>query len=199
MDKISYYVSMPNTSVASIVINLIGDDMNICLGDGNGNQDLEKCYSTFREGNLAVVTPVIDSSVVKQVKDGNNQNSFLYLDKIIGYLINTNYNLLTHNQIEVLNTIQLNDNPEYRSFNDWFVKKYGGRIELVNYNPTEVGNVAVNAGDSAIANEVLDSTSKEHEEEFIPEKEFREPGFVSYILLGVIVAVISLVILYKLL
>lgn len=207
----SFYICTPTNGKASIILNLV-DNVNLISMNNNltnVTNEVTSIYNKFNFSDLAVVTPIFDSNLLEQVKLNNNTQIFEYMDKFMGALINSAYTFLTNNNIVVDNKIKLNNNPSYNIFNKWFVERYNTRVELVDYNNAPINkfdNVSNNSlpqnDDSALASNVLDNTavistldSVKNDERNVPS----EPGFVSYILLGVIVAVISLIILYMLL
>ena len=115
--------------------------------------------------------------------------------------------------MDVDSKIKLYNNDLYGVFNDWFVKRYNGRVELFS-NSVAINNNSANkfvnmpqpkvldSEASKVASDVLDSTttiSVVDQSSVVKPTEVKEPGFVSYVLLGVVVAVVSLVILYMLL
>lgn len=219
VQNISFYISVPKTLKSSIVLNLV-TDVNLISTNNNMvvlTNQITDLYSKFNVGDVAVVTPILDGNILEQVKLGNDEKVFVYLDKIMGFLINTSYGVLKNNGVEVDNKIKLNNNQVYNNFNSWFVKRYNGRVELVDYNSTpnsipsgSAANQFVNMTQapvekseaSALASDVLDNTttiSTVDIDNGVKPTEVKEPGFVSYVLLGVIVAVVSLVVLYMLL
>ena len=219
--NISFYISVPNEEKAAIVINLIDNANEIDISNGNAHNvtnKINEIYSKFNYDNIAVVTPVINNQITEQVK--NNAPQYVsYLNKVLGYLINISYRYLKDNGKEVYEQIKLNNNESYKDFNTKFVSMYNNRVELVNYNnpPANkientnmpiVENTSIEQNENSneeLANTTtipLDDAYKEIEQEKENVKKLtrkREPGFVSYVLLGVIVAVISLVVLYLLL
>lgn len=204
--KVPFYISIPNGENVNIVLNLVDDVSKISISSSNMTNltsEITNVYSKFNFSNVAVVTPIMDSNLLEQVKLNNSESSFNYLDKIMGYLINTSYSFLKNNNIEVENKIKLNNNISYKYFNEWFVNRYNGRVELVDYSNAPVNsfeNVSQVNVSNEIADSVLDETSViEPVSNVSGGGNIKEPGFVSYVLLGVLVAVISLVILYLLL
>ncbi len=212
--NISFYISVPNEDKTAIVINLEDNTDIIDISKGNTNDITSKIngiYSKFNYENIAVVTPIINNQITEQVKN-NNPQYVSYLNKVLGYLINISYRYLKDSGKEVYAQIKLNNNESYKDFNYKFISLYKDRVELVNYNnipqnrfentneeSTQQTNEEALANTTTIA---LDDAYKEIEQEKENVKKLtkkREPGFVSYVLLGVIVAVISLVILYLLL
>ena len=203
-NNISFYICVPSSNKVSIVLNLV-DNSNLINMNNANMTDLTNCindiYSKFHFNDVAVVTPVIDNNVFEQVKLGSEQ-AFLYLDKVMGYLINTSYKYLTGNNIGVDEKIKFNNNTNYSKFNEYFVNRYKDRVLLVNYNEAPVNafeNKSVNSsGSDMVANNVLENTSviDTIDTSVNSSGNIKEPGFVSYVLLGVLVAVATLVLLY---
>ncbi len=215
-DKVSFYVSIPmnvanNTlsMVINIISNMSGIDSNV--SDINViKNELGNVYVNYTDNNIAVITPIIDSNILEQLKLNNNDQIFTYTDKLISYLINGGYKFLSSGGIIVNKIVKLNDNKSFSSFNNWFVSKYGGRVELYNSVKSSGNEVISTSNDTLvdseaqkIASNVLDNTNSfspvVSNDESVPNLDVHEPGFVSYVLLGVVVVVISLVMLYMLL
>ncbi len=213
-NNISFYIGIPNDTKVTIVLNLL-DNTNSINSSNNMEEltnNIKSIYNKINFKDSSVVTPVMDNNILEQVKLNNNAQIFNYLDKVMGYLINHAYSILKENGKEVNNSIKLNNNRSYEAFNDWFVKKYNGRVSLVNYlnapvnrfDEEEKNDIKDNVNlemDTKVADSILENTQSldNVQENKVYHDEAREPGFVSYVLLGVIVAVVSLAILYKLL
>ena len=188
--KVPFYISIPNGENVNIVLNLVDDVSKISISSSNMTNltsEITNVYSKFNFSNVAVVTPIMDSNLLEQVKLNNSESSFNYLDKIMGYLINTSYSFLKNNNIEVENKIKLNNNISYKYFNEWFVNRYNGRVELVDYSNAPVNsfeNVSQVNVSNEIADSVLDETSViEPVSNVSGGGNIKEPGFVSYVLL----------------
>lgn len=204
--NVPFYILIPKNNRVSIVLNLV-DDVNMIKIENKDishlSEEIKKIYNKFSFDDIAVVTPIFDSNLLEQIKLNNDGNSFMYLDKFMGYLINTVYSFLKSNNMNVDNIIKFSNNVNYKDFNEWFIKKYGGRVVLVNYvESLDSGSNENNSSGNVIANEALEGAidfSSNTNEDINRVNNTKEPGFVSYVLLGVIVAVVSLVILYMLL
>lgn len=208
--NISFYICVPSAPKVNIVLNLVSDTNSINMGVsniGDLTNAVTNIYKGFHFNDIAVVIPVLDSNLLEQIKLNNDQKIFEYTDKVMGYLINTAYGILTSSNINVDSVIKFNNNQDFPDFIKWFIAKYNGRVELVDYNQAPINkfeNVATPqpemSADSKLASDVLDKTASMDAIDTTPaEKTTKEPGFVSYVLLGVIVAVVSLVALYMLL
>ena len=210
-DKISFYINIPNNKDINIAINLVDNTNSINMNNTNAEgikTEISNIYTRLNTTNASIITPVIDNNILEQIKLNNSEKLFTYIDKVISYLINNTYNILTEENINVNSTIKLINNKTYQTFNNWFITKYNGRVELLdstikpnNVFENTIEETPITNEEKNIANEVLEETNT-IDVDAIKESgdpKTRELGFVSYVLLGVVVAVISLVILYKLL
>ena len=215
--NLDFYMVIPNSKKVSIVLGLF-PDMN-----ENDVKTLPK------DNDKVVVIPVINSQILTNANHLDTV-SFKYLDNVLSYLINSTYKILTHNRLEVEKKILLNNHSLYSNFNDKYIEKYQGRVELYNliqkqssepvmsnkeiFEPVSATTVipAFKPSEPMFKNVTNDNkTTDSIEEEIEPilydepvvkssdVKDNKEPGFISYILLGVLIAVISLVFLYMIL
>ena len=182
---VKFYLAIPKMANVSLLLNLIDgiDDIKV-------KQD-----SVF---NRVVISPVIG----REVLDGLLQNKvsdYQKVDDIFSKAINDSYQILTYNHIAVERSVSLNENRTYSMFCQWFCQKYNGRVQLIPYKQEMVESVTpvVNQG---VVNQVTDANPdvvSENIEETVPAVQSKGGlGFVSYVLLGVVVAVVSLVFLY---
>ena len=200
----SFYIIIPRNQRLSLVVSIFN----------NVNEALVKSIQPPQD--KAIIVPIINTNVLEDVKNGNG-NNYLVLEKFLANAINTAYKLLSFNKIEVNNKIIIDYNEEYSRFYNWYILKYKERIELldlglhksdiiskplfenVEQKPADINVPLTNFA----AEETLNKGQMiEDNEDEIPlnNSNVKEEslGFVSYVLLGVIVAVVSLVILYKL-
>ena len=195
--KLSFYLLIPNSYVMSITIGLFE----------NINDDMVKLIPNHSD--KAIVVPVINNQILSRM-NVIGSDEYNYMDKLLSYLINTSYNILSRYQWKIEKEVYLNQNVSFTNFNNAYLEKYKGRIfpvdlfpknEVKEEVPAVVNNVLdnniVNNGGINMPTEVMEESAVQ--EEFTPKKRVREPGFVSYVLLGVIVAVVSLVFLYMIL
>ena len=218
-----YFIGIPKGDKVQIVINLVDDMKGIDISLSSPmvvKNNILDLYNTFGINDSAVVTPVINNGVMDNIKN-DNQDYFAWLNQAMGHLINVVYrNLKDTFGKEVFEQIGLNDNVSYKVFNDKFLSMYSDRVCLVSFNNANLSNSlsnnsnndvqSVNMANDNLANTTtisLDDAYKEFENDDnsvvnVKPKSLtkkKEAGFVSYVLLGVVVAVISLVILYMLL
>lgn len=194
--NLNFYLSIPNSKKVGIVLGLFED----------ANDEFVKKIPI--QNDKAVVIPVIQSDILKQANIVGT-SSYNYLNQVLSFLINTSHKILTYNHIEVDNQILLNQSSKLEIFNQNFISKYQGRVQPINLIPEYSTTVEppiikepIMPQETTIQPNVENvmpteiPTSIEPKEESISKKEAHEPGFVSYVLLGVLLAVIALVVLY---
>lgn len=214
--NLDFYLIIPNNKQVSIVLGLFPDITDSMI------------KTLPKEKDKALVVPVISTQILTSANHLDT-TSFKYLDSVLSYLINTVYKILTHNNLIVNSKILLNNHSSYENFNQKYLEKYQDRVELYNLIPKTVEQPTTNQSIFGPAPQpvseqpafkpvqppfqqpTINNTSDAIEESIEPilydepaisspeKKDNREPGFVSYILLGVLVAVISLVFLYMIL
>lgn len=192
--NLGFYLLIPNSKQVKIVLGLFEEVNDVLVKNIPFQSD------------KAVVIPVIQSDILRQANIIQSA-SYNYLNQVLSFLINTSYKILTYNHMEVDNQIFLNHSSKLEGFEQSFLTKYQGRVQPINLFPEKVP-IPENSimEESAVKQEVTIQANTENilptempteeKEEIVPQKEAHEPGFVSYILLGVLVAVISLVFLY---
>ena len=125
------------------------------------------------------------------------------------------YQILNYNHVKVNEKVLLNNHSLYENFNNKYIERYNNRVELYNLmKPVEelhetiekqpIEETALETVPEPIDNSLpLTNQPEEQNNEILEntnvKKRVRELGFVSYVLLGVLVAVISLVFLYLML
>ena len=197
--NIEFYLIIPNNNRVSIVLNIME----------NVDNDKVKNIPDFMDKVLVI--PVLNSNIINYLK--TPMAAYNQADNYFSNLINISYKILTHNRITVDALVYMNNNSVFSNFNNYFVNKFNGRVALINLNiqnnvaaPITPPNVPINQEVpekkdlpqelDAIYNEEITLNSGD-----LPKNETnkKEPGFVSYVLLGVMIAILSLIFLYMLL
>lgn len=195
--NLDFYLLIPNSKQIKIVLGLFDDVTD------------EMVKNLPIQNDKAIVIPVVQKQVLQQANIINSQ-SFHYLEQILSILINTAYKILTYNRMQVDTQVLLNSNQSLNLFEQNFVQKYQGRVQLIDlFAKTSVSVVEEAKPIVVEPKEERTNVIETKIEEVMPTemlvqesvssqniKEVHEPGFVSYVLLGVLVAVISLVFLY---
>jgi len=157
----------------------------------------------------AVVIPLLSDDVVKFLK---TSNSFDWAIRYLGGFFNNSMRNLAKMQKGVNQVFVLNNNTEFSDVNNAFVRSMpGGRLIISDTDLLKKQEVLTNVNNVSYEAKMVDVpvAYPNPSEDFFQEQETKgmtkkltkksEPGFVSYVLLGVVIAVASLVFLYMLL
>ena len=170
--------------------------------------ELINYYRNLDNYNITLILPVFYNDVLNRIRVVDDMEIYQKLDRYLGYIFNTAYAFLTKNNIKVNNSIYVINNDSFNKFTNWFVARYNNRIEyktildLVkengtysNYNVIETPNINFVVGKDE--EPTIDKTVEMELETFDSfARDVTSSGFVSYILLGVITFVVSIVLLY---
>lgn len=185
--------------------------------------ELINYYRNLDNYNITLILPVFYDDVLNRIRVVDDMEIYQKLDRYLGYIFNTAYAFLTKNNIKVNNSIYVINNDSFNKFTNWFVARYNNRIEyktildLVkengtysNYNVIETPNINFVVGkdeeptiDKTVEMELetFDSFARDvmptdSGKKAVNNRKDTSSGFVSYILLGVITFVVSIVLLY---
>ena len=189
-----FYLTIPQSKKVSLVLNMINRiDDNII-----------KEIKEIKE--KVIITPIIKQEIIDGIKQ-NSAEAFGKVDEILSNILNLSHKILTYNHLEVENYVYINENNEYTMFNTWFVKKYEGRVSLIKLEQQKEQQIVKEP--LFTTNTLEDTTPEINKKEQKPvqitetedfsnhlEPERKDMGFVSYVLLGVVVAIASLILLY---
>jgi len=204
-NNISFYISVPKIKEfksvnISIDLKENFDKININKNDSVYVKDeLTNIYQDIDSENITLVIPIFYNDVLERIKQMPSENLFSYLDKCISYIINNAYKTLTEEQINVNSKIIIVKNEKFNNFIEWFSKRYSSRIDTKQYSEllgdfTSIIPVVSTNNIIEIPTQKLDMP-----EGNIKVRESHSTGFISYVLLGTIGAVLTLIILYILL
>lgn len=192
--NLKFYLLIPNTKKVFLMI---------CLMENPTDVSIQKI---IQEPNKVLVIPMVESNILSSVSL-NQEEAFHYLDQYISGLINLSHQILVYNHMEVENVVYFNS-VLFPNFEKWFIQKYQGRVASVkiNYQSSEKVSPVVQEPDTIDNTMTLAASISQNQGTDIPlvdekkdieiQEKTHEFGFVSYVLLGVIVAVVSLVFLY---
>lgn len=198
--NLDFYMIIPNSVEVSLVLGLVK----------SVNDDVVSKFSFVKD--KAVVIPVLDERILNGIEMRQSQ-FFQYLDKYFSNLLNLAHKILTHNRLKVLDMVYFYSSLEYKIFKEWFIQNHNGRVQSIDLyfegvvyveqkqkdpsSPVFTSNVESNPFLEASRTEdtSVSNTNKVEENEVVS-TQTKEPGFVSYVLLGVFVAILSLVFLY---
>lgn len=186
--NLGFYLIIPNHQEVSLMIQLLKVVQDEIVAE----------LPLFMD--KAVIVPVLS----EQVWSGISQRVSSYydsLDQILSQLLNFSHKILTYNHVTVNNQVFFKSTLECSDFSTWFAQKYNGRVQLLELDTLstkEVDNlpsqveVPLEKKSEESSEEVMNDSLVEE----LKKENTKEVGFVSYVLLGVLVAVISLVFLY---
>ncbi len=184
--------------------------------------ELINYYKNIDNYNITLILPIFYDDILTRIRTIDDMEIYQKIDIYLGNIFNSAYYFLTKNNIKVNTNIYIINNDSFRRFTNWFVAKYNNRIEyktileLVkqsdnfnNYNLIKTPNInfVVSRNDipdlvktAEIEVETFDNyaksinSSKLSEENKLLEDK-NNSGFVSYILLGTLTFIVSLIIL----
>lgn len=204
-NNISFYISVPKTEAfksvnISIDIKDNFDKININKNDSVYVKDgLSSIYQEIDNENITLVIPIFYNDILERIKQMPTDNLFSYLDKCISYIINNAHKVLVSHNVQVNSKIVIVKNDKFNNFIEWFSQRYSSRVDAKQYSEllgdfTSVIPVINTSGILEVPTEKATVS-----EGNIPVREARSTGFISYVLLGAIGIVLTLVLLYSLL
>lgn len=198
--NLRYYIIIPLIKQVTVVLGLI---------EGVNDQKVKDIPIL---NDKVVVVPVLNDNVMNYLK--SPQQSYSQANNYFSVLINNIYGLLQHNQKQVDQIVLFNGDAQFNNFGNYFVNIARGRVKLSDSDlfKKEVYNnlsnevvsqnvlntdipVNINAYPGVDINEEVQNKGKVRT---LQKNSHGEPGFVSYVLLGVVIAVMSLIFLYML-
>lgn len=182
--------------------------------------ELINYYKNLDNYNITLILPVFYDDILSRIITVNDMEKYQLLDKYLGEIFNSAYMLLTKNNIKVNSSIYVINNDSFKNFTNFFVSRYNNRIEYKtilelikqnnefhSYDVVETPSINFVVGKTGeptiektaeIELETFDSIIKEMDEKSKknPLKKESNAGYVSYVLLGVIAFVVSLLLLW---
>lgn len=187
--SISFYLLIPNSnSKVSMVLKIME----------NVNNESVKQVDEYLD--KVIVIPVLNEGIINYLK--SNSGEYSQADNYFSLLINMAYKILVHNHLNVDSVVGLNNDLAFNGFNNYFVSKFQGRVALVDLpNKVEVKDAIGSISSQGVENVIPDIPGEKIDvkQKKLKKDNNKEPGFVSYVLLGVMIAILSLVFLYMLL
>ena len=169
-------------------------------------ENVKNTYSYIDDYNITLVIPILNSDEVS-ILEKIDTIKYEEIDKILGYVINSSYSILTSENLKIENQVILINNDRYKTFINWFTARYRNRvicqnllelIRIFNVNATTYKKL-----ESPGITFVVGSYNTEVDApkvEKIPEKQIiaqsspapqTSSGFTSYWLLAIITIVVS--------
>lgn len=209
-EKVNYYITIPkNYTTTNICLELKNkmDNYNLELNDEIWvMENVKNTYSYIDDYNITLVIPILNSDEVS-ILEKIDTIKYEEIDKILGYVINSSYSILTSENLKIENQVIMINNDRYKTFINWFTARYRNRvicqnllelIRIFNVNATTYKKL-----ESPGITFVVGSYNTEVDApkvEKIPEKQIvaqsspvpqTSSGFTSYWLLAIITIVVS--------
>ena len=185
-EQVGFYLIIPRALDVSLVLTIID----------NVNDEVIKQLSC--PVGQVYVCPVVSSDMLAGLIQ-NQVNDYQAVDNIFSSALNLAHQILTYNRLNVSHSVYLKNHSVYTMFCSWFIKKYDGRVLLLN---DEQKNLDTNVQESNVTENIVnnvtpvDTPVNDVSNDEVDVTQHGSMGFVSYVLLGVVVAVLSLVFLY---
>ena len=221
-NQFGFYILTPfkDYSVTNITIRLKSNyemyDLNKHSLD-TVKSELVNYYNNLDNYNITLLLPVFFDDVLDRIRLVSDMDLYQLMDKYLGQIFNFAYMFLTKNNIKVKNNIYFINNDSFKAFTNWYIARYNNRIEyktvldLVkengsfhSYNVVETPSMNFVVGKEnepilektfEVEVETFDNMVKNLDNENTNSTS-TNAGFVSYILLGIIVFIISMGLLF---
>ena len=186
--------------------------------------ELINYYKSIDNYNVTLVLPIFYDGILDRIRTVEDLVLYQRLDGYLGNIFNNAYAFLTKNNIKVNSNIYIINNDSFKTFTNWFVSRYNNRIEyktileLVkqsdhfnSYDMVETPSINFVVGKNEepkldktveIETETFNSMTRDIIDEEPKKKDTfqsnkkNNAGFVSYILLGVVSFVVSMLLLF---
>lgn len=221
-----FYILVPfrEYTDTNIAVRLKSNYQNYDLNKNsleNVTSELINYYKNLDNYNITLILPVFYDDILSRIITVEDMDKYMVLERYFGEMFNSAYSLLTKNNIKVNSNIYVINNDSFRGFTNWFVSRYNNRIEYKtilelikqndsynSYNVVETPNINFVVSRNEVPSiektvqlevETFNSIVKEMEDNTkkLPVKKVNNnAGYVSNILLGVIVFVVSLLLLW---
>lgn len=204
---INYYIAVPKYyKETNICIDLKNKMSNYDLETNDEiwvMENVKNTYSYIDNYNISLVIPVLKEDSIN-VLEKIDTTKFNDIDKLIGNVINSAFNVLIAHTINPKSEIILVNNDKYKTFMIWFTTKYQNRvicknllelIQLYNANATIYKKLETPVMNFVVGSYTaeVDAPKLEPKEEIIePKKELQVSyGFASYWILVVVTILVA--------
>ena len=130
-EKVNYYITIPkNYTTTNICLELKNkmDNYNLELNDEIWvMENVKNTYSYIDDYNITLVIPILNSDEVS-ILEKIDTIKYEEIDKILGYVINSSYSILTSENLKIENQVILINNDRYKTFINWFTARYRNRV-----------------------------------------------------------------------
>lgn len=212
-DIISYYIGIPKNSYVntniSIELKTKMSNYNLDLNDELWvMENVKNTYNYIDDYNITLVLPVLNNDMLS-ILEKLDSNRFDVIDRILSNVINGSFQVLNKSNILVDSSIILINNDRYKTFINWFLSKYNGRVicknmlELIHmfnvsatsYKTLKTPNMSFVIGSYTTE---IDAPKKEEPPIVVPSKQELQPahssGFASYYFLAILALIIGIIV-----
>lgn len=130
-EKVNYYITIPkNYTTTNICLELKNkmDNYNLELNDEIWvMENVKNTYSYIDDYNITLVIPILNSDEVS-ILEKIDTIKYEEIDKILGYVINSSYSILTNENLKIENQVIMINNDRYKTFINWFTARYRNRV-----------------------------------------------------------------------
>ena len=210
-DEVNYYITIPkNYDSTNICIELKSKMSNYDIESNDEvwvMENVKNVFSYIDNYNITLVLPVLKEekiSILEKVDD----TKYEQIDRIIGGIINSSYNILKESNKKVASQVIMVNNDRYKTFILWFVTRYKDRvacknllelIQLFNANATSykkletpVMNFVVGSYNTEVTAPKVDV--KENVKS-VPQKQMQVSyGYATYWMLAIVTLLVSAVV-----
>ena len=196
---VNFYLIIPRCQKVSLVLKLVSPiDDNAVQGIGDVDDKV-------------IIVPILSNELLNGLMQ-NHVDSFNAVDTIFSNALNLAHKILTYNHLEVDMSVYFDEPTDYSTFHSWFIQKYGGRVLSIQLSPQKVvdssnlenhqtldTSASLEQQNRTVTADVKNDNIDEEVDAQLSHNQLPEGkdfGFVSYVLLGVVVAVVSLIFLY---
>ncbi len=213
-DMASYYIGIPKNNISntniSIEIKSKMGNFNLELNDETWvMENVKNAYNYIDDYNITLVLPILNDDMLSVLEKMDN-NRFDVIDRILSNIINSSFHMLQKNNIIVDPSIILINNDRYKTFINWFIAKYTGRvicknmlevIHMFNVSATSYKTLkapGMNFVVGSYATEIDAPLKETITKETAPLQQELQPahssGFASYYFLAILVIVIGVIV-----
>lgn len=213
-DMVSYYIGIPKNyyTNTNISIELKTKMSNYNLDENDEMwvmENVKNTYSYIDEYNITLVLPILNNDMLSVLEKLDN-NRFDVIDRILAQVINGSFQILNKNNILVDSSIILINNDRYKTFINWFLSRYNGRvicknmlelIHMFNITATSYKTLKTPGMNFVVGSYTTEIDAPVKEELNIPATQVQQElqpahssGFASYYFLAILALIVGIVV-----
>lgn len=207
-EVVNFYITVPNQIEKTNICIELKTKMNNYNLELNDEvwvmENLKNTFNFIDNYNITLVLPILNEENIS-ILEKIDTIKYESIDKIIGYVINSAYNVLKEEKKQIANQIILVNNERYKTFINWFITRYKERvtcknllelIQLFNAKATTYKKLETPVMNFVVGsyNTEVDAPKVEKKEPIVENKELVpqvSSGFTSYWLLAIITLIVA--------